>query len=115
MASADHLYLESAATAWLRDPDEQADFDFDFDFARPGGAAIGWPLQTPAPNEPSRKRDQPQAREQTDEDQPHRRTAPAAQEVAQAGVAGGADAVFGASPLTVAQFQGGDRCVGGVG
>ena len=34
------------------------------------------PCRTPLP----REKDQPQAREQTDEDQPHRRTAPAAQE-----------------------------------
>ncbi|WP_327129645.1 zinc finger domain-containing protein [Streptomyces sp. NBC_01727] len=37
MASADHLYVKSAATAWLRDRDEQAVFDF----ARPDGASIG--------------------------------------------------------------------------
>ncbi|MFE5095299.1 hypothetical protein ACFRCI_34325 [Streptomyces sp. NPDC056638] len=35
--------VESAATAWLRDRDEQADFDF----ARPGGAAIGWHCRRP--------------------------------------------------------------------
>ncbi|MER7469031.1 hypothetical protein [Streptomyces sp. NPDC097981] len=37
MASADHLYVKSAARAWLRDRGEEADFDF----ARPDGAAIG--------------------------------------------------------------------------
>ncbi|NUK82724.1 hypothetical protein HRW23_36370, partial [Streptomyces lunaelactis] len=37
VASADHLYVKSAAAAWLRDHEEQADFDF----ARPGGAPIG--------------------------------------------------------------------------
>ncbi|WP_328541103.1 zinc finger domain-containing protein [Streptomyces sp. NBC_00344] len=37
VASADHLYVKSAAAAWLRDHDDQADFDF----AQPGGAAIG--------------------------------------------------------------------------
>ncbi|MFJ9968593.1 zinc finger domain-containing protein [Streptomyces avermitilis] len=37
VSSADHLYVKSAATAWLRGRDEQADFYF----ARPDGAAIG--------------------------------------------------------------------------
>ncbi|MCX4902333.1 hypothetical protein [Streptomyces sp. NBC_00892] len=35
--SADHLYVKSAAAAWLRGVDYRADFDF----ARPDGAAIG--------------------------------------------------------------------------
>lgn len=35
--SADHLYVKSAAAAWLRDRDEQADFEF----ARPDGVPIG--------------------------------------------------------------------------
>ncbi|MGW7044156.1 pirin-like C-terminal cupin domain-containing protein [Streptomyces avermitilis] len=37
MSSADHLYVKSAATAWLQGRDELADFYFD----RPDGAAIG--------------------------------------------------------------------------
>nr|WSW64556.1 hypothetical protein OG513_39135 [Streptomyces sp. NBC_00998] len=37
VSSADHLYVKSAAAAWLRDCGEQADFEF----ARPNGAAIG--------------------------------------------------------------------------
>ncbi|MFF3358212.1 hypothetical protein ACFYWN_37655 [Streptomyces sp. NPDC002917] len=37
VASADHLYVKSAAAAWLRGRDDQADFDL----ARPDGAAIG--------------------------------------------------------------------------
>ncbi|MFF4429560.1 hypothetical protein ACFYZ4_10365 [Streptomyces sp. NPDC001513] len=37
MASADHLYVKSAAAAWLRGRGEQAEFDF----ARPHGAGIG--------------------------------------------------------------------------
>ncbi|MFI9041788.1 hypothetical protein [Streptomyces sp. NPDC053726] len=39
VASADHLYVKSAATAWFRGCGDQADFGFDF--ARPDGAAIG--------------------------------------------------------------------------
>lgn len=35
--SADHLYVKSATTAWLRSRGERADFDF----ARPDGARIG--------------------------------------------------------------------------
>nr|WTA00180.1 hypothetical protein OH820_35095 [Streptomyces sp. NBC_00857] len=37
MNSADHLYVKSAAAAWLRDRDEQADFEF----VRPDGVPIG--------------------------------------------------------------------------
>ncbi|MEU5958771.1 hypothetical protein [Streptomyces sp. NPDC047525] len=37
VASADHLYVKSAAAAWLRGRGEQPRFDY----ARPGGAAIG--------------------------------------------------------------------------
>ncbi|MFE4018541.1 hypothetical protein ACFXPZ_14120 [Streptomyces sp. NPDC059101] len=37
VSSADHLYVKSAAAAWLRDRDDQPDFDF----ARPDGAPIG--------------------------------------------------------------------------
>ncbi|MFF5125912.1 hypothetical protein ACFY41_03070 [Streptomyces syringium] len=37
MASADHLYVKSAAAAWLRDRDDRADFDF----VRQDGAPIG--------------------------------------------------------------------------
>lgn len=37
VSSADHLYVKSAATAWLRDRGEQADFEF----ARPDGVPIG--------------------------------------------------------------------------
>lgn len=37
MASADHLYVKSAATAWLRSHGEQARFDF----TRPDGAPVG--------------------------------------------------------------------------
>ncbi|MDV9192912.1 hypothetical protein R6L23_32690 [Streptomyces sp. SR27] len=37
VASADHLYVKSAARSWLRSLEEEADFDF----ARPDGVAIG--------------------------------------------------------------------------
>ncbi len=37
VASADHLYMQSAARSWLRARGQEADFDF----ARPDGAAIG--------------------------------------------------------------------------
>ncbi|AXU16850.1 hypothetical protein D1794_29235 (plasmid) [Streptomyces clavuligerus] len=37
VASADHLYVKSAARSWLRGRGQEADFDF----ARPGGAEIG--------------------------------------------------------------------------
>jgi hypothetical protein len=35
--TADHLYVKSAAAAWLRDRDEQADFEF----SQPDGVPIG--------------------------------------------------------------------------